>query len=338
MLKRWQMGQITVRLTAACMLITCCSDAIGEIKVDRTCKTEERLQANERLRNIDKDKNWSHQLVEEHLPFGPHVSRHTAEGGPTNEVMLVQGGYIAFHDGDLRTALWTAHKLTGEDVRLGACNVRVECFLKDIRLPSEDHAAVTQDYDEPEDAQGPKFAKAHMVSDRDLRDDVTEQVNTYVMSNMSPQYGGFNGGVWLRLEQLGRAWANEFGTVYVTSGAVFDQNDDKIRDRDEDVARVPKTNGPGRVGIPSHYFKVFLRKSEDGWLSISFLLKHRDGNSGGKAKQRLANAIMPLKEIENRVEIELHPKLDRKLLRQSIDWTEWRYLPRLPKNENACEN
>ena len=40
----------------------------------------------------------------------------------------MQAGYVTLHDGDLRTALWTAHELTGEDVRGGACKVRVECF------------------------------------------------------------------------------------------------------------------------------------------------------------------------------------------------------------------
>ena len=162
-----------------------------------------------------------------------------------------------------------------------------------------------------------------MASDRDLRDDVTEQVNSYVMSNMSPRYGGFNGGVWLRLEELGRAWAKEFGTVYITSGAVFD--------RDEDSAR---------VGIPSHFYKVFLCKNEDTgeWSSISFLPKHRPGGSDGKTKERLKDAIKSLKEIGGKAEIDLHPGLNRELVDQSRDWSGWGYASRKPKDESACES
>ena len=65
------------------------------------------------------------------------------------------------------------------------------------------------------------------------------------MSNMSPQYGRFNGGIWQRLENLGRSWAKEFETVYVTSGAIFDFDAEKGRDRDADVATVQrKRAGP----------------------------------------------------------------------------------------------
>ncbi|MDD9993550.1 MAG: DNA/RNA non-specific endonuclease [Rhodospirillales bacterium] len=179
----------------------------------------------------------------------------------------------------------------------------------------------------------------HMASDRDLRDDVTEQVNSYVMSNMSPQFGGFNGGVWLRLEELGRAWAEQFGTVYITSGAVFNRDEDAVRDLDEDAPRVATKSGTGRVGIPSHFYKVFLRKvEEDGWSSISFLLKHRPGNSGGNAKGRLTDAIKSMEEIESSAEIDLHPDLDRELVDQSKDWRGWGYASRRPNDESTCES
>ena len=333
------MTRMKIWLVGVCMLATCASVATGETK-KRACTLNERTQANERLENIRDDKDWSERLVARHLPFGRHINGHAAEGGPTNEVMLVNTGYITLHDGDLRTALWTAHELTGEDVRGGACKGRVECFRKDIRLACEGHSAVEEDYDEPKDYGGSSVAMGHMASDRDLRDDVTEQLNSYVMSNMSPQYGGFNGGVWLRLEELGRAWAEQFGTVFITSGAVFDWDEDSARDKDENVERIPKEDGTGRVGIPSHFYKVFLRKNEDSgkWFSISFLLKHRPGGSGGRAKERLKDAIKSLKEIGERAEIDLHPDLHRELVDQSRDWTGWGYAPRKPKHRSTCES
>ena len=329
------MRRMTIRWVVVCMLALCASVATAETTKE-ICTGKQRAEANERLENIKDDKDWSERLVAQHLPFGRHISRHAAEGTPTNEVVLVQAGYVTLHDGDLRTAIWTAHELRGEDVRGGACKVRVECFREDIRLMSEGHAAAKEDYDEPKDYQGSRFAMGHMTSDRDLRDDVTEQVNSYVMSNMSPQYGGFNGGVWLRLEELGRAWAEQFGTVFITSGAVFDHDEDSARDKDKDVERVPGTE---RVGIPSHFYKVFLRKSEDGdeWSSISFLLEHRPGGSEGNAKTRLKDAIKSLEEIGDKAEIDLHPGLNRERVDQSRDWTGWGYPPRKRKDKSACE-
>ena len=84
---------------------------------------------------------------------------------------------------------------------------------------------------------------------------------------------------------------------------------------------------------------MFLRRNEDGdgWSSISFLLEHRPGGSGGKAKERLKDAINSLEEIGDAADIDLHPELDRELVDQGTDWTGWGYPPRKPRDQSACE-
>lgn len=94
----------TIWLVGVCMLAICASVATGETE-ERACTPNERAQANKQLKNINDNKGWNGRLIANHLPFGRHVSRHAAEGGPTNEVMLVQAGYVTLHDGDLRTAI-----------------------------------------------------------------------------------------------------------------------------------------------------------------------------------------------------------------------------------------
>jgi DNA/RNA endonuclease G (NUC1) len=109
-------------------------------------------------------------------------------------------------------------------------------------------------YDEP------IFDQGHMANDADMKDDLTEQIKTYIMSNMSAQYCRFNRGVWLSLEDLGRAWAKEYGGIYFTSGAIFDFNARDARDKDNVTARMGSRNQKARVAIPSDYYKkVFLR-------------------------------------------------------------------------------
>ena len=134
-------------------------------------------------------------MIAKHLRFDQHISRHAVQNKPTNEQLLVQGGHVTLHDGDLPTALWTAHRPTRTDVNGGDCKERVECFRGDERLP-EHQAASEKDYEEP------IFAQGHMTSDRDRRDDITKQVNSYLMSNMSPQYARFNQGIWRHLGTL----------------------------------------------------------------------------------------------------------------------------------------
>ena len=49
-----------------------------------------------------------------HLPFGRHETRHALEGGPTNEELLVQAGYVALHDDELATLLEQGYPLSEE--------------------------------------------------------------------------------------------------------------------------------------------------------------------------------------------------------------------------------
>ena len=294
---------------------------------DRSCKADERQDGNEQLEAIAGDSDRRNELIRMHLPFGRHASTHAAEGGPKNEDLLVQAGYVTLHDADLRTPLWTAHRLTQEDVNGGEGKGKVICFRGDERL-TEDERAEKTDY------KGSGYARGHLAADRDLRDDVTEQVNSYVMSNMSPQYGRFNSGIWLVLENLGRTWARQYGTVHVTSGAIFDSDCDEGRDSDDEVAWV----SGGRVAVPTHFYKVFVREKPgaSGWAAISFLLEQEDKGSDGKVRERLQSALVPLETIERHAEATFHPDLNREAIDETADWNGWRYVPGERDDEAGC--
>ena len=154
------------------------------------------------------------------------------------------------------------------------------------------------------------------------------------MSNMSPQYGSFNGGIWQQLEGLGRTWAKAYGTVHVTSGAIFDSDCDEGRDSDEEVSWV----SGGRVAVPTHFYKVFVRKKPDasGWAAISFLLEHEDKGSDGKVRERLENALVQLETIERHAEATFHPDLNREQIDETADWNGWRYVLGKRDDEAGC--
>lgn len=308
------MTGLMTRLIVAVALVFCAAVAHAEEK--RTCSDEEERQADRQLALFSQDTNRSHASIEQHLPFGAHLGTHASQGSPTNEELLVQAGYVIMHDGDLRTALWTAHRLTREDVIRGESKDRVECFRPDIRLP-EDHAAIKEDYEEP------IFDRGHMTSDRDLRDNLTEQLNSYILSNMAPQYSSFNSGLWKKLEDMGRDWAKAYETVYVTSGALFDFNHRDNRDKDEMAARMGSHHQTARVAIASHFYKIFLRRSGNGWCTIAFLLKHYNRSGAGTVRRRLQDAIESLATIEEPAEIMFHPKLDRTEIWESLDGSGW---------------
>ena len=282
----------------------------------RNCTAQEKSDANAQLSAIEADSGWRSSILSTHLPFGIHQS--SSDG---NEQLMYQGGYVFAHDSDLLTSIWTSYRLDGDDIEGAAGQDRVNCFRRDPRL-SHSEGATPADYDEP------TFDQGHMTNDADLKDDVIEQVNTYVMSNMSPQHCKFNRGIWLSLEHLTRIWANnnKYGSIHVTSGAVFNRDESSGRDADDDATRMESRNGNERVAVPSHYYKVILRQDESGWKSVAFLLDHTNDDHGSKwndVKPDVLAAIVPISEIEELASITLHPALNRGVLVEADSEGDW---------------
>ena len=128
------------------------------------------------------------------------------------------------------------------------------------------------------------------------------------------------------LESLTRVWASKYHTVYVTSGAIFDRNGDSIRDDDSDAVRMKSNSGKKRVAVPSQYYKVILRKDQDGFHSIAFSLDHTKTAHGVKwadVRPDVEDAITTIEEIEDKSDLKLFPDLDRDEIAQSPDGEGW---------------
>lgn len=122
-----------------------------------------------------------------HLPWGIPAPSPTA----TNENLLHQQDYIVNYDGDLSVPVWVAYRLTRGDVNIR--RERLECFRRDPRLDTA-VASFCEDYEEP------IFDRGHMVPSADMTRSEAAMINTYMFSNMAPQYGAFNRGIWAYLE------------------------------------------------------------------------------------------------------------------------------------------
>lgn len=294
-----------------------CSVSTTAYSATRNCTPDEKALADEQLKVLSDDTAAQSGLVAKHLPFGVHETA----GNDSGEQLLYQNAYIMLHDEDLKTSLWTSHRLTGQD-RLESQNKdRVECFRRDPRL-KKSRTAIKADYNEAIYDQG------HLANDADMKDNLIEQLNTYVLSNMSPQHCAFNRGIWLSLEHLTRSWAesDHYGEIYVTSGAIFDRDGVVGRDLDVDARRMESRNNGFRVGVPSHYYKVILRQEEGVWHGISFLLNHDndlDGVSWDDVRPDVEPTITSIESIETKAGIRLHPDLNREELVQYSSGDDW---------------
>lgn len=290
--------------------------ATNSFAASRNCTADEKTTADKQLIEIANDTEAQLALASEHLPFGIHSPNSVA----TNQLILYQGGYVLSYDADLLTTLWASYRLTNADISGASGNDRINCFRTDPRL--NDKSPKPSDYDEP------IYDRGHMANDADLKDDTTEQVNSYIYSNMSPQHCRFNRGIWLSLEHMTRKWASNenYNRLLVTTGAIFDRDETIGRDLDTNALRMASNNGKSRVAVPSHYYKIFLRQDIDGWKSIAFLLPHNNNSAGltwQEVLPEVMDSITSIEKIEERTGGVFHPALKRGALEQSLDGSGW---------------
>jgi len=122
---------------------------------------------------------------------------------------------------------------------------------------------------------GGSYDRGHQLPSADRLATGEMNVQTFYMSNMTPQYKRLNQDMWAKLEMKVRA-NNCNDTLFVVTGAWFDN--------------VSKTTSDGVgsvVPVPTHYFKVLMRtvsgtsgksiaKSSDNEIkSIGFWVEHR---------------------------------------------------------------
>ena len=125
------------------------------------------------------------------------------------------------------------------------CVARSNAFVADASVPN---GATPQDY------AGTGYDKGHMAPDGDQSWDQQVEYESFLMTNMNPQAGSLNRGIWKLLETSVRGWTvqlNQSYTVYV--GGVYNAQD--------------KTIGKGVV-VPHGFYKIVINnqtKEIAGW-------------------------------------------------------------------------
>lgn len=99
----------------------------------------------------------------------------------------------------------------------------------------------------PADYKKSGYDRGHLSPAADFAFDQNAMSETFYMSNMSPQKGGLNRGIWKDLEAEVRLWAKNFGRVYVVSGPIL-----------EKPAAEYQSIGENQVAVPEFYYKVIL--------------------------------------------------------------------------------
>ena len=125
-------------------------------------------------------------------------------------------------------------------------------------------------------------------------------VNTYVFTNIHPQYPGFNRTIWAALEKSVRTQVRRSGWAHITSGAIYDRDGDGHPDAANAAIRVGPPAGDKRLALATHFFKIVVTRTETGKPAIeAWLLEHSSEFVAERDfRERLEAARVPLERIE----------------------------------------
>lgn len=277
--------------------------ALPSVSYAADCTAAQRDAADRELWLNQRDRDLATEIV---FPWGAPVAVNTS-----NQRRLVQRDYVIEYDDDLQGPIWAANVLGLKDLKGG----RIDCFRQDPRIPGP-VASRPSDYNEP------IFDQGHMVPNADMTFGEIPIINTFIMSNMSPQFCQFNRGVWQILETLGRHWAKEGTPVYILNGAVFDRNGDGLRDEDRESVRMRSRSGRTNVAVPSAYFKILARQESDGRLrTLTILLPHDQTDVDGQAAVEYLRAnITSIAAVERLTGTDFFPAASSGLVEETALW------------------
>lgn len=186
--------------------------------------------------------------------------------------------------------LWTAYMLTAD---------RVDGDVKRSNYFHDDESVSTgsaQYYDYKKSG----YSRGHLVPAGDMKWDSLAMVESFYMSNMSPQLQNFNSGVWNRMEEQVRRWASLYDTLFVITGPVLtDYGLDAIDAVSIDGGGVDfETIGiDSEISVPFFFFKAVY--DPDRGEALAFLVPHEG------TKAHISSFVVSVDELEAAVGFDL---------------------------------
>jgi endonuclease G len=216
-------------------------------------------------------------------PISPGSFRcngHVAYGipGPEDQ-LLCREGYAVGYDYDKKVPTWVAYRLTPDSVNRKF--KRSNKFKIDAEIPSQYRSKLS-------DYKGSGYDRGHMAASATVDSSYNAMMESFLLSNMTPQLPGLNRQGWRYLEQYIREWTNERGELYVVTGVMFMGEHGVI--------------GNG-VHVPTHYYKIVFDSA--GLDAIAFLVPHR-----AISKRELPVFIVSVDEVERLTGLDFNSLLD----------------------------
>ena len=202
--------------------------------------------------------------------------------------------YCAEFDCNLRATRWIAYRWDIDntvDNNVG----RTEDWAEDTQIAAEYRVTLEQH-------RSNGYDRGHMLASEDRQNSKEANRQTFLMTNMHPQFHDFNGTnrgkefVWYNLENRVRkfyqGWtrkANAQDTIYAVKGGTIDRQD-----------QILEVTPKGLI-VPRYFFMAFLYKntqtSQGGYKALAFWVEHTNGTDTTTGNA-LAKYIISIDELE----------------------------------------
>lgn len=150
------------------------------------------------------------------------------------------------------------------------------------------------------------FDKGHLCPAGDRRISFEAYTETFLTSNISPQNKEFNSGIWNRLEQKVRFWAEKYNGVYVITGPILKPG--------------LSTIGDEKVAVPDEFYKIVYDVSDENKKGIGFIIPN------APSSRSFYEYAVPIDEIEVKTGINFFPNLSEKVqesIESSVNLQAW---------------
>lgn len=150
------------------------------------------------------------------------------------------------------------------------------------------------------------YDKGHLCPAGDMEFNIKGYNDTFYTSNISPQNHDFNSGIWNRLEQKVRYWAEKNNGVMVVTGGV--------------LTNTSKTIGQQKVVVPDYFYKIVFENEKGKHKMIAFLIPNE------KSNKALYEYVVSVDVLEKMTGIDFFPKLEDELensLEKNTDYKLW---------------
>jgi endonuclease G len=196
----------------------------------------------------------------------------------TNQVIR-HAYYTLSYNEKFEQAEWVAYELKKSYIKNN--DFRRPFFIEDSKVTSG--SANWKNY------KNSGYDKGHLCPAGDMEFALNAYNETFLTSNISPQLHDFNNGIWNRLEQKVRYWAQKHDGIYVITAGVLKESSHTI--------------GKENVLVPKYFYKILLDDNGGNYKMIAFLVPNEGSN------KPLYSFVVSVDRVEEMTGIDFFPKL-----------------------------